>query len=233
MRTVILSDLHLGSRNCHAEELLDVLQREPCDRLILNGDTVNGLNLKKFSKQHWAILEHLRQVGRSREMILVRGNHDYDHFVHAPGANGNGFSDRDVLPALLGVPMHEEYRLDIGGQPYLVLHGDRFDPTLNYPVVTEVADWCYQVTQKVNKKLAKWLKKKSKRWGGVLEWVRGQASLYARKQGYAGVLTGHTHFADDARVGETHYVNSGCWTELPCAYITIDDARITVHQLAH
>jgi UDP-2,3-diacylglucosamine pyrophosphatase LpxH len=233
MRTVILSDLHLGSRNCQAPELLDILRRESCDRLILNGDTVNSLNLRKLSKEHWTIFEYLRQMTRSREVVLIRGNHDCDPTPPTTNGHGSGFTGRDVLPALLGVPMHDEYRLDVAGEPYLVLHGDRFDPTLSYPVVTEVADWCYQLTQKLNKKLAKWIKKKSKRWGGVLEWVRCQATQYARKQGFAGVLTGHTHFADDSRVGDTHYVNSGCWTELPCAYVTIHDDQITVHQLAH
>src|SRR5262249_42790438 len=155
---------------------------------------------------------------RSRELVLLRGNHDHDEPANGvSGVNGrNGFGQRDVLPTLLGVPMQEEYKLEVGGRRYLVLHGDRFDPTLNYPVVTEVAEWCYQLSQKMNRKLAKWLKKKSKRWGGVLEWVRCQSAAHARKLGFEGVLTGHTHYADDTHIGETHYVNSGCWTELPC-----------------
>jgi UDP-2,3-diacylglucosamine pyrophosphatase LpxH len=226
MRTVILSDLHLGSRNCHAGPLLEVLRREPFDRLVLNGDTVNSLNLRKFTREHWAVLELLRRLGRERELVLLRGNHDHD----LP-RNGNDFADIDVLPTLLGVPMHEEYRLEIGGRPYLVLHGDRFDPTLNYPVVTEVAEWCYQLSQKLNKKLAKWLKKKSKRWGGVLEWVRLQSVGYARKHGYGGVFTGHTHYADDTHFSETHYVNSGCWTEVPCAYVVVDSDRVALQHV--
>ena len=129
-------------------------------------------------------------------LILIRGNHDHDG-DHVPyykrnGSDGNGnrnaasqrrrppiggdaISTVNVLPGLLDIPMHEDYQMDVGGKPYLVLHGDRFDPTLNSPVVTEVACFCYQLTTKVNKKLAKWLKKKSKRWSGVLGFVRGQA----------------------------------------------------------
>jgi UDP-2,3-diacylglucosamine pyrophosphatase LpxH len=111
-----------------------------------------------------------------------------------------------------------------------VLHGDQFDPTLNY-LMAEVASWAYQMTEKLSKKLAKWVKKKSKRWSGALQWARCRSVAYAREQGCAGVLTGHTHFADDVHIDGVHYVNSGCWTELPCAYVTLRDGALALHQL--
>jgi UDP-2,3-diacylglucosamine pyrophosphatase LpxH len=127
--------------------------------------------------------------------------------------------------------MVEDYTLDIGGRPYLVLHGDRFDPTLNYYVVSEMADWCYQLSQKVNKKLAKWLKKKSKKWGGILEMVRQQSVAHARTKGFEGVVTGHTHYADDVHVEGVHYVNTGCWTEPPCTYVTVEADSVQLHHV--
>jgi UDP-2,3-diacylglucosamine pyrophosphatase LpxH len=230
MRTLVVSDLHLGSKNCHASQVLHLLDQERYERLVLNGDTINNLNLRKLTPSHWAVIDRLRREARSRELILVRGNHDHDPRYFKQ--NGHGFGAFDVLPTLLGVPMVEEYTLDVGGRPYLVLHGDRFDPTLCYPAVTEMADWCYQLSQKVNHKLAKWLKKKSKRWGGILEFVRCQSVGHARLHNCEGVITGHTHFADDLRVGETHYLNSGCWTELPGAYVIGDSAGIRQRFLA-
>jgi UDP-2,3-diacylglucosamine pyrophosphatase LpxH len=226
MRTLILSDLHLGSKRCRTDQLREVLEREPFERLILNGDTLNTLNLSKLRPEDWSLLEWLREVPRGRELVLLRGNHD-----HATPRNGQAFGPFDVLPSLLGVPMAEEYRLDVGGEPYLVLHGDQFDLSLNYPVMGEVAAWCYQLTEKLSKKLAKWVKKKSKDWSRVLEWARCQSAGYARKQGCAGVLTGHTHFADDLRIDGVRYVNTGCWTEYPCAYATLHGADLALHQL--
>jgi UDP-2,3-diacylglucosamine pyrophosphatase LpxH len=238
MRTLILSDLHLGSKHCRAPEILDVLQRERFDRLILNGDTVNDLNLRKLTAAHWMVLDRLRGLAGSRELILVRGNHDHDtrHETNGNGhansdGNGHVFGAHDVLPALLGVPMVEEHRLQVGGRPYLVLHGDRFDPSLNYRMVSEMADWCYQLSQKVNKELARWLKKKSKKWGGILELVRSQSVVHARKRGFDGVVTGHTHYADDIHVDGVHYVNTGCWTEPPCTYVTLDAIGVRLHEL--
>src|SRR5262249_52761359 len=151
MRTLILSDLHLGSKHCQIEPLRAVLERESFDRLILNGDTLHNLNLRKLKPAHWALLEELRKLARSRELVLLRGNHD-----HAVPRDSEAFGPFDVLPSLLGVPMAEEYRLDVGGRPYAVLHGDQFDPTLNY-LMAEVAAWAYQLTEKLSKKLAKWV----------------------------------------------------------------------------
>jgi UDP-2,3-diacylglucosamine pyrophosphatase LpxH len=230
MRTLILSDIHLGTRNCRAAQVLEVLRRMSFDRLILNGDTINSLNLRKLTPPHWQVLAHLRQLARSRELILVRGNHDYEPYPPLDGSNGHSFGSEHVLPTLLGVGMVEDYRLDLAGQPYLVLHGDRFDPTVNVPVLLEVADWCYQASQKISKKLGQWLKKKSKRWGGLLEWVRRKSAAFAREQGFAGVVVGHTHFADDARVDDVHYLNTGSWTESPCTYAVAEADRI---QLCH
>jgi UDP-2,3-diacylglucosamine pyrophosphatase LpxH len=223
MRTLILSDIHLGTRNCRAAQVLEVLTRVSFDRLILNGDTINSVNLRKFTPGHWAVLAELRRLSRGRELILVQGNHDYEP---SPGGNGQELSSQDVLPSLLGVGMVDEYRLDVGGRPYLVLHGDRFDPTLNLPLMVDVADWCYQVSQRISKKLAQWLKKKSKRWGGLLDWVRRRSAAFARERGCAGVVVGHTHFPDDLRVEDVHYLNTGSWTESPCTYGLAEADRI-------
>ncbi len=236
MRTLILSDIHLGSRNCQAAQLAAFLDSQSFDRIVLNGDTINSVNLKKFNPAHWAILNRFKKLARSRELILVRGNHDHD-YDHVPAhvldnghSNGFAMGSHLILPSLLEVPMIEEYMLKIGGQKYLITHGDRFDPSLCFPIVTEMADWCYRVSQKVNKKLAKWLKKKSKRWGGLLEYIRLQSVAYARSRGVDGIIMGHTHFADDVHLEGIHYLNSGTWTELPSTYVMVEDDDI---QLGH
>lgn len=229
MRTLILSDIHLGSKHCSPGPLRELLERDRFDRLILNGDTLNSVNLKKLHPQHWGILDLLRSIRRQRELIVIRGNHDHEA-LDAPSVNGQHFCTRGVLPALLDLPhMEEEYPLDIAGRPYRILHGDRFDPTLTYPVVTDAAVFCYHLTTKLNKKLAKWLKRKSKKWGGVLELVRDRSIAYAQKQNATGIITGHTHFAEDSQVGDVHYVNTGCWTEPPFTYVTVEHGKLGLH----
>jgi UDP-2,3-diacylglucosamine pyrophosphatase LpxH len=219
MTTLIASDLHLGARNCQAGLIARFLHLD-FDRLILNGDILNSVNLKKLKPEHWAVLDRLRDLARRREVIFIRGNHD-----GIPAA-GTGLGQVDVVPMLLGVPLHQEYQMDIGDRHYLVLHGDRFDPTLNAPILTDAADWCYNAVQKVNKKAAKWLKRRVKKLGGVLEFVKRRSVHYARSLGCDGVITGHTHFSDDEWIDDVHYLNAGCWVDRPCTYLVVEQDRI-------
>jgi UDP-2,3-diacylglucosamine pyrophosphatase LpxH len=219
MRTIIVSDIHLGSKNSQARWLSQLLESD-FDRLIVNGDAINNLNLKKLKDHHWALLDQLRQIGRDRELIMIRGNHD------GKGIAKEGLCAANVLPTLLGVPCHDEYQLEMGHRHYLLLHGDRFDPTVHQPIITDAADWCYQTVQKVNKKAAKWLKRKVKKLGGVLEFVKRRSVHYARSLGCQGVITGHTHFAADEWIDGIHYLNSGCWVDRPCTYLLAQKDRI-------
>jgi UDP-2,3-diacylglucosamine pyrophosphatase LpxH len=220
MNTLIVSDIHLGSRNSRAPLLSRFLTAVAFDRLILNGDTINNLNLKKLKPKHWRLLDQLRDVARRRDLILIRGNHDGAH------SEEKTFGPLDVLATLLGVPLNEEYPLDVGADRYLVLHGDRFDPTLNWPALTDAADWCYHGVQKLNKKAARWLKRRVKRLGGVVEFVKQRSVEYARKRDCKGIVTGHTHFPDDEWVAGVHYLNTGCWVDSPCNYVYADRSGI-------
>jgi UDP-2,3-diacylglucosamine pyrophosphatase LpxH len=220
MATLIVSDIHLGSRNSQAEALSRLLETD-FDRLILNGDTVNSLNLKKLKPKHWRLITRLRTIALERELILIRGNHDVP-----PGYDEIGFGPMDVLASLLGVRLHEEYQLEMSNGHYLVLHGDRFDPTLYWPMLTDAADWCYRAVQEVNKKAAKWLKRKVKRLGGVVEFVKRRSVQYAKLHGCQGIVTGHTHFCDDEWIDGVHYLNSGSWVDHPCTYVVAHSNQI-------
>jgi UDP-2,3-diacylglucosamine pyrophosphatase LpxH len=219
MVTLIVSDIHLGSRSSQAGLLSRLLQSD-FDRLILNGDTLNGLNLKKLKAKHWRVLDQLREIGRRRELILIRGNHDV-----RPG-DPDTFGPMDVLATLLGVPLQEQFEFEADNRHYLVLHGDRFDPTLSWPILTDAADWCYRTVQGVNKKAAKWLKRRLKRVGGVVEYVKCRAVHHARKLGYQGIIAGHTHFCDDEWLDDIHYLNSGSWVDHPCNYVMATNDRV-------
>jgi UDP-2,3-diacylglucosamine pyrophosphatase LpxH len=228
MTTLIISDIHLGSRNSQATALLHLLETD-FDRLILNGDTINNLNLKKLRPEHWTVISRLREIARRRELILIRGNHDGEtrdgyHFG-IPGTN-EPFGPLSVLATLLGVPLLEDFALELNQRQYLVMHGDRFDPTLGWPLLTDTADWCYQVVQKVNKKAAKWLKRQVKHLGGVIEVVKRRSVHHAKSLGYQGVITGHTHYCDDEWFDGIHFLNAGCWVDRICTYVRADNNHV-------
>jgi UDP-2,3-diacylglucosamine pyrophosphatase LpxH len=217
MITLILSDLHLGARNSRTDLLAQVL-RTDFDRLILNGDTIDSLNFGRFRRGDWRVADLLKGIARERELVLIRGNHDGWVDQDQPG-----FGSLDVLAELLDAPMREEYELEVGESRYLVLHGDQFDHTLNLTWVGHAADWFYNRIQRISRPTARWLKGRVKSWGGVVASVRRGAISYAQQSGCTGVITGHTHYDDDNWVGETRYMNTGCWVDHPCSYIRVED----------
>lgn len=52
-RTVVLSDIHMGSKYSMTDEVCDFLSSVDCERLILNGDTIDGWQLQKHDYDTW------------------------------------------------------------------------------------------------------------------------------------------------------------------------------------
>lgn len=218
--TLIVSDVHLGTRNSHRAPLAQLLETD-FDRLILNGDTVDDLNFRRFRPWDWAILHQLRLIARDHELVLIRGNHDGPRQDATPG-----FGPLDVLAELLDADLREEYFLRVGGRRYLVLHGDQFDGSLNLTRIGHAADCVYNQLQRCSRSFARWLKRRVKRWCGVVTGVRRGAVACARRRNCQGVITGHTHYHDDEYLDGIHYLNSGCWVDRPCTYLRADDDHI-------
>jgi UDP-2,3-diacylglucosamine pyrophosphatase LpxH len=194
------------------------------DKLILNGDTIDSLNFKKFKPRHWRIISLLKKISLERKLVLIRGNHDEQT------KKGNPPNDFDILPNILNTDFLDEYTLSNRQGNFLVLHGHKFDPTLNWPIITDVADWCYQTVQKINRDSAKWLKRQAKQLGGVIELLKNSSVKYAKTEGYVGVITGHTHYTEDSLVDGIRFVNGGSWVEHPCHYVLFDDDKCEVKE---
>jgi len=80
-RTLVLSDLHLGTKDAQARELLDVLRGIRCDKLILNGDIVDLWSLRRknyWTPAHTAVLRRIMKMAEKdgTKVVYLRGNHD-------------------------------------------------------------------------------------------------------------------------------------------------------------
>jgi UDP-2,3-diacylglucosamine pyrophosphatase LpxH len=217
MKTLIVSDLHLGARNSRTDLIAELLEGD-FDRLVLNGDTVDRPDLRLFRPCDWRVLDALRAVARSRELVLVRGNHDVP-------AHGDRERAANLLTGLLDTELRDEYALDVGGDRYLVVHGDRFDATMNLTWVGDAADLVYRGVQRASRPVAHFLKWGSKHVCGVVGAVQRGALAHARQRGFAGVITGHTHFHHDEFIDGLHYLNTGCWVDHPCSYVEVTEGE--------
>jgi UDP-2,3-diacylglucosamine pyrophosphatase LpxH len=222
---VIVSDVHLGSANCQAKRLGELLERiaegeTPTARLILNGDVFDSIDFRRLSKNHWRILSLFRKLSDQIEIVWLAGNHD---------------GSAEIISHLLGVSVEDEYVLESGPQRVLILHGHVFDDFIqSYPFVTWLADRLYRVLQMIDRthRFAKMAKHGSKTFLRCAKKIADGATALARERGCTAVVCGHTHVACALTEQPIPYFNSGCWTELPCSYLTVKDGAVELHEFA-
>ena len=239
VRTVIISDVHLGTPDCKIEEVNHLLKRVRCDRLILNGDIIDGWQLKRSGKWTKAHTRFVRIVlkkleKRDTEIIYLRGNHDEVLTTFMPLQ----FENLSVVEDFV----HE------GPQGrYLVLHGDVFDSvTKNFVFLAHLGDWGYRALLRLNRIYNLW-----RSWRGLEYWSLSKAikarvkeavnhvsnfeehiAQLAKQRGCDGVMCGHIHTPSDKMLGEIHYLNSGDWVESLTAVVEHIDGSYELLEFA-
>ena len=212
---VLMSDLHLGADTCQVRAVQGFIDALPATRrLILNGDVLENTEYR-LTKQHWRVLSMLRKLSDQLELIWVRGNHDHD---------------AESVAHLIGANFVPEYTFESGGRRVLCVHGDGYDGFLNdHPWLIILADWFYLRIQGVSRRMAMSAKTSSKTFVRCVERVRQKASEYGKSKGAHVVVCGHTHHVEAVPhpVGPLPaYFNTGCWTDLHCTYLTVQDGLV-------
>jgi UDP-2,3-diacylglucosamine pyrophosphatase LpxH len=219
---IILSDIHLGSNNCQAKNLARFLEKLADEeiataRLVLNGDVFDSIDFRRLNKSHWKVLSLIRKLSDRMDIIWISGNHD---------------GSAELISHLLGVTVKNESTLTSGGREILFLHGHLFDDFIDsHPILTWVGDCIYLLLQWIDKthSFAKLAKKGSKTFLRCARKIEEGAIEYARKKGCDVVCCGHTHHAVAKCESPIAYYNSGCWTELPCTFLTVRNGQIELH----
>lgn len=219
---IIISDIHLGSDVCQAEDLdkfLKKIQEEKIQtqRLIVNGDLFDCLNFNKLPKAHWQILKDLRKLSKKIEVIWINGNHD-GHY--------------EFIGNILGLEFTQQYIFESDDKKIICLHGDKFDNFIQkYPVLTKLADCVYWLMQKLDRthNLAVYTKNNSKTFLRNSEIIRDHAVQYAKENGSDIVCCGHTHFPETTFIEKVWYANSGCWTDKNPTYLMVYQGAVNLN----
>ncbi len=217
---VIVSDLHLGASNSRhraVERLLwQVVGRTR--RIVFNGDLVDHWNLPRWPREHFETLASLRRLGEHAEVVWIAGNHE---------------ESSAKARAILDLPFVDEYRFASAGVPVLCQHGHQYDDFIQaHPVLTWLGDVIYGLAQAVDPthRLARWLKRRSKILLSTVEAVTAGAVREARRGCCGLVTTGHTHMAGLSEMDDgVWYANTGCWTEKPASYLTVEGGALQLH----
>ena len=229
-RTIFLSHIHLDSRGCRADRLLDFLKSHSCDRLYLVGDIVDGWRMKRslyWPQSHSNVVRRVLTLAkRGTEIVYVTGNHDEFLRRYSDHQFGNiVLCDRAV-----------HVRPD--GERYLVIHGDEYDVITRYHRwIAWLGDIGYSVLLEINRfnnwvrerlgfgrwSLSAWVKHRVKRAVNFIsEFEVGVAQDCAR-EGFDGVICGHIHHAEIRDIGGIRYLNCGDWVE-SCTALVEDEA---------
>lgn len=222
--TLIISDIHLGSKVSRAKEALSALKKHTFRRLILLGDIFDDLNFERLNDDHWEFISYVREISEKEsdtEVVWVIGNHDELLMK--------------VMSHLMKMEAHRFYEWEYEGEKYLAIHGHQFDRFLSRNIVlSAVASSIYFFIQRIDtkkQKISRFIKRMSKAWLRLSEKVAKSASLFGafRKAQY--VFCGHTHQALQRQFKKNLYFNSGCWTDIPSHYITISGRDITIREV--
>ncbi len=219
-RSVWISDVHLGTRACKAEMLLDFLKRTECDTLYLVGDIVDGWRLKKswyWPQSHNDVIQKLlRKARKGTQVIYLPGNHD-EAMRQFCGQQFGGVSVVDEL-----------VHITADGRRFLVLHGDRFDVVVRhaewlahvgdraYVALLVLNNWLNAVRRRLGFSywsLSAYLKQRAKRAVEYVGRFEVAVSDEARRHSVDGVICGHVHTAEMKDMRGLLYVNDGDWVE--------------------
>lgn len=226
VRTVIVSDVHLGMKDSKALQAAHFLRHTTCEKLILNGDIIDAWHLQRLGGWNQGHTGFIRTVLRKMEkentqVIYLRGNHD-------------DILERFIPIQLDNLSIVEEHVHATSRGDYLVVHGDGFDAvTTNHAWLAKlggygynallrfnrVIDWMRKLLGKEPFSLAKWAKAKVKASVSPMRRWEEQVIELARWRQCAGLICGHIHTPTDKRLGDIHYLNSGDWVESMTAII--------------
>jgi len=231
-RTVFLSDIHLGTRGCRADFLLDFLKRTDCERLFLVGDVVDGWRLRKS----WYWTEEFDEVVRQILAMARRGV----EVTYIPGNHDEMFRDWLGLE-VAGIKLEREAVHEAAdGRRYLVIHGDEFDGVIRYArFLAYLGDWAYDWALTINRvfnavrrrlgypywSLSQWLKRQVKEAVKAIDRFEVALANEARRRGLDGVVCGHIHHAEMRSVQGIAYMNDGDWVESCTALVEHADGR--------
>lgn len=234
-RSVFISDIHLGTKGCQAELLLDFLREVEADTWYLVGDIVDGWRLKR--KWHWpqahndVVQKLLRKARKGSKVIYIPGNHD-ESFRDYFGTHFGGVE----------VQKNAIHRA-ADGKTYLVVHGDEFDGVVRYAKwLAILGDYGYRALlsfntlfNRVRRKLgfgywslSAYVKVKVKNALQFIENYEEALADEALRHGVHGVICGHIHKAEQRMIGDVEYLNDGDWVESCTALVEHTDGQMEI-----
>lgn len=219
-RSIFISDVHLGTKGCQADTLIDFLRCHDADTIYLVGDIFDGWQLRStwyWPQSHSDVIQKLlRKARKGTRLVYVPGNHD----EMLRSYYGTHFGGIEVVEQAIHVAPD--------GKRYLVLHGDLFDAVMKHARWLAFAgDTAYTAAIFINTffnrirrmwglgywSLSQWAKLKVKTAVNFIGEFENALVLEANRHNTAGIICGHIHHAAIRQMHGLFYINCGDWVE--------------------
>ena len=213
---------------------MSFLKHLRCEKLVLNGDIIDGWALRRGSRwqnRHSRVIRTVLKImeKENTEVIYLRGNHD------------------DILERFLPLTfgairiVKEHIHTALNGKKYLVIHGDGFDSVAtNHRWLAMLGAFGYDSLLAFNRVYNKWRAFRGKEYFSISKAIKGkvksavsfvdryeeQLQKLAHQRECDGIICGHIHTPADKIIGDVHYLNSGDWVESLTAIVEHHDGRL-------
>jgi UDP-2,3-diacylglucosamine pyrophosphatase LpxH len=234
VRSLFLSDIHLGTRGCQADRLLSFLKHYESEHLFLVGDIIDFWAMNRgiywSAAQNTVVQKILKRARHGIKVLLVPGNHDEALREYVESSFGDIRIVREYIHTMAD------------GKRYLLIHGDEFDQVTRYHKwVALLGDVSYNILVRLNAwlswlrrtlnipgywSLAGYAKRKVKSAVSFIFDFEESVLRHVRDRGLDGVICGHIHSAAIKQVDGMTYVNCGDWVDSCTAIIEHFDGRL-------
>lgn len=235
VRSIFLSDVHLGTRGCQARLLLDFLCHHNCDHMYLVGDIIDGWRLRAkwaWPKAHDAVVAHvLGQAQAGVQVTYVPGNHD-------------DFLRLSQSTQFAGITVQNRVvHTTADGERYLILHGDQFDVIATRARwLALLGDMAYRAALAANTRInqalgrlglpywsfSAWAKHHVKKVVNFISDYEATVAAEAERLKLRGIICGHIHHAAMHDNAGVRYINTGDWVESCTAVVEHFDGRFEI-----
>jgi UDP-2,3-diacylglucosamine pyrophosphatase LpxH len=234
-RTIWVSDVHLGTRGCNAQMLIDFLDSTDSETMYLVGDIIDGWRLRRSwywpSAHNDIVWRVMKRAKRGTRVVYIPGNHD-EMFRQFSGLTFGGIEIRRSA-------IHQT----ADGRRLMVTHGDEFDTVVMcHRWLAFAGDAAYELLMRLNVvinavrqrfdlpywSLSKHAKHKVKNAVEFISRFEEAVAHEAGTRGVDGVVCGHIHTAEIRQFGDIVYYNDGDWVEGCTALVEHFDGRMEV-----
>jgi UDP-2,3-diacylglucosamine pyrophosphatase LpxH len=235
LRSIFISDVHLGFKGCRAEFLLDFLRRVECQQIYLVGDIIDLWSLTRSFYWPQAHNDVIRTIlGKAKHGTRV---------VYVPGNHDRTFRDHDGLVLGNVEICREAVHETADGRRFLVLHGDEFDSIVRAsPMLESLGNRAYSAALSLNRhvnairelcgypywSIAAFLKHKVKNAVKYIASFERALAVEAQRRGVHGVICGHIHRAEITEIEGVTYCNDGDWVESCTALVEDFQGRLSL-----